>query len=189
MRLTALVLLIVFAASCSSGKKSPEEDIRTYDTATLYYDIPLAIQNEIAEIKRTFAVPYVITKANNQRDSVSIDTTRLVQLAKPFLECNLNDGRYRKFYKEDLFEDGDTKSIVLNYSTNHPDLAVRSASVLLDNETQQLKRIDIIRSFAAKDSSTEERLSWTAGKNFQLIKIISAQGKELISQTNVFWND
>lgn len=189
MRLIAPALLMLFVVSCSSGKKSPEEEIRTYDTATLYYDIPLAIQNEIAEIKRTFAFTYAITTANNQKDSVTIDTTAFLQLATPFIESNLNDRRYRKYYKEDLFEDGDTRSIVLNYSTNHPDLPLRSASVLLDNETQDLKRIDIMRSFAAKDSTTEERLSWTAGKSFQVVKIVTSKGKEFIRQTNVFWRD
>jgi hypothetical protein len=191
MRTMILFITAGFIWSCTSRSKPREEPIavKTYDTSTLYYDIPLAINNEIAEIKRTFAFTWRINIENGKRDSAAVDTTQLLQLAAPFLEYNLNELRYRKYYKEDLFEDGDTRSIVLTYSTNHPDFPLRTASVLLDNESQELKRIDIMKSSASKDSTVEERLAWTAGRGFQVIKIITAGGRESISQTQVSWKN
>jgi hypothetical protein len=191
MRIMILFVSLGFMWSCASKSKPGEEPvaIKTYDTSTLYYDIPLAIHNEIAEIKRTFAFTWRIDIENGKRDSAAIDTTQLLQLAAPFLEYNLNERSYRKYYKEDLFEDGDTRSIVLTYSTNHPDFPLRTASVLLDNESQDLKRIDITRSYAAKDTSREERLAWIAGKGFQVIKMVTAGGKESITQTQVSWKN
>jgi hypothetical protein len=150
MRIMIFFITAGFIWSCTSRSKPGEEPIavKTYDTSTLYYDIPLAINNEIAEIKRTFAFTWRINIENGKRDSAAVDTTQLLELAAPFLEYNLNERRYRKYYKEDLFEDGDTRSIVLTYSTNHPDFPLRTASVLLDNESQELKRIDIMKSRA-----------------------------------------
>ena len=183
-----IILLTLFVYSCSGDdKQTQKEQVSTYDTSTLYYDIPLAIKNEMAEIKRTFAYTYKITIENNTRDSTEIDSTTLLQLAAPFLELDLNDRNRRKYYKEDIFEDGDTKSIVLNYTTNNPELPAKSVSVMLNNETQQLKRIDILKAYVSNDTTYEERLAWVANKNFQIIRLASSKGNELTKQVYVYW--
>lgn len=191
MRIIALFIIVLFAFSCSNNNKPQEEEIRIYDTSTLFYDIPLAIQNEITEIKRTFAFTYSITTEKGKSDSVAIDTTRLMQLAAPFMQYNLNESRYRKYYKEESFEDGDAKSIVFSYSTNHPDLPVKLATVSLDNETQQLKSIYIQEMHAGKDTLFDNRLTWDATKkNFQVVQASFLGEKELArKQTKVFWKD
>lgn len=182
-------MLFVFGCSSKNDQNTGTEQIRTYDTSIFYYDIPLAVKNEIDEIKRTFAFTYTITTENGRRDSTVIDSTALTQLAAPFLQYNLNDGNHRKYYKEDRFQDGDTRSIVFNYETNNPALPVKTASILLDNETEDLKRIDILKAYVLKDTTVEERLSWTAGESFQIVQILTLAGKEIIKQTRVFWRD
>ncbi len=181
-------LLLFLICSCANKNNSTEDEVATYDTSTLYYDIPLGIKNEIAEVKRTFAYTYMLTIEGTARDSVEIDSAKFLQLASPFLQLDLNHQRIRKYYKESIFEDGDTKSIVLNYSTNNPELPVRSASIMLDNETQQFKRMDIQKSYAKADTSYEERLAWIRNKNFQIIQIASTKETETTRQIYVKWN-
>jgi hypothetical protein len=182
---TALMLFLI--CSCSENKESNEQPVTTYDTSTLYYDIPLSIKNEIAEIKRTFAYTYKLTIEGTKRDSTEIDSITLLQLASPFLQLNLNDKNIRKYYKESVFGDGDTESIVLNYSTDNPELPVRSVSVLLHPETQQFKRMDILKAYASGDTTFEERLAWSANKNFQIIQIASTKDAERTKQIYVNW--
>lgn len=191
MRVLFIFVVILFAFSCSSKpeQKPGSEEIKTYDTSIFYYDIPLAVKNEIDEIKRTFAFTYSIITENGKRDSTVVDTTALMQLAAPFLQYNLNESKHRKYYKENRFQDGDTKSIVFTYETNHPDLPVKTATVLLDNETENLKRIDVMKAYVSKDTTFEERLSWTAGESFQVVQLINIANKEIIKQTQVFWRD
>ena len=182
-----IVLFVLLISSCSDNNESNEQPVSTYDTSTLYYDIPLTIKNEIAEIKRTFAYTYKITIEGTKRDSTEIDSTALLQLASPFLQLNLNDRSVRKYYKESIFGDGDTESIVLNYSTNNPALPVRSASVMLHPESQQFKRMDILKTYSIGDTTFEERLAWVANKNFQIIQIASAKEGERTKQIYVNW--
>lgn len=181
------VLILVLLCSCSQNKESNEQPVTTYDTSTLYYDIPLSIKNEIAEIKRTFAYTYKLTVEESRRDSTEIDSTTLLQLASPFLQINLNDREIRKYYKESVFGDGDTESIVLNYSTDNPELPVKSVSVLLHPETQQFKRMDILKNYESRDTTFEERLAWSSGKNFQIIQIATTKDQETTKQIYVNW--
>lgn len=189
MRIFAITVLVFFAWSCSPENKPVEESIRTYDTSTLYYDIPLAVTNELSEIKRNLSFISAINSINGEKDTTEIDTTRLMQLAAPFLQYNLNESRYRKFYREDIKEDGDLRKIVLTYSTNHPDFALKLAEVWLNNETQDLTNINITRLYTSKDSVYDETLTWAAGRSFMVLQKISAGGKELIKQTKVSWRD
>jgi hypothetical protein len=189
MRITALALLILIASSCSSNQEPQAEEIKTYDTSTFYYDIPLAVKNETAEIQRRLSFTYAIITENGKRDSIVLDSTAVLQLSAPFMQYNLNETRFKKYYKEDRYEDGDLKKIVFTYSTNHPDLPVRSATIWLDNETQDLSNIIIKRLHSSKDTTYDEDLTWTAGRGFMVLQKISAGGKEFIKQTNVFWRD
>ncbi len=183
---SAIILFFIYSCS-NNNKETNEQPITTYDTSTLYYDIPLSVKNEIAEIKRTFAFTYKITKEADRKDSTEIDSTTFLKLAAPFFAINLNNKKIRRYYKEDIFEDGDTKSIVLNYSTNHPELPVRSASVMLNNETQQFKRMDILKTYISGDTTFEERLAWISNKNFQIIQIASTKTGEQTKQMYVNW--
>jgi len=108
-------------------------------------------------------------------------------LASPFLELDLNNRKIRKYYKESIFEDGDTESIVLNYSTNNPALPVSSATVMLNNETQQFKRMDFLKAYTRGDTTFEERLAWVSNKNFQVIQIASTKKGEQTKQIYVNW--
>lgn len=191
MRIIFIAVMAFLAASCSSETKPNEEEIRTYDTSTLFYDIPLAIRNEVAGTKRTFPLIYTVTTLQEKKDTVEIDTTRFEQLAAPFMQYNLNESRFRKYYKEEMFEDTDTKSIVFSYSTNHPDLPVKLATVSLDNESQQLKSIYIQQMNANKDTLFDDRLTWDAvKKTFMLVKTSFIGERELSKQqTRVFWKD
>lgn len=186
MRYCFAAIIVLLLLSCSGKNENGEQPQATADTAR-YFDLPSAIRAELAEIKRVPRLMYVISEEAGKRDSAVIDTARLVQLSGVFLELDLNQPSVRPKYKESVFEDNDTRSIVLNYQAGAPELPAKTISVMLDNETQELKRIDILRSYSQEDTTYDERLAWSAGKGFQVLRLAQSGGKELTRKTNVNW--
>lgn len=153
-----------------------------------YYDVPTTIRSELSAVLHGRYLIYEMTETNGKQDSVLIDTARMAQYAAPFYSVNLNQPEIKKQYKESVFEDRDTKSFVLNYITTSQSLPVKSLSVMLDNSTQEFKRMDMMRSYRQNDTSYEERLGWTAGKRFQVVRIATAGNTELTKKFWVIWH-
>lgn len=187
MRSCFALVMIVLLFSCK-GREQADQPTADTTTPTRYFDLPGAVRTELAEIKRVPRLMYMIREEGGKRDSAVIDTGRLEQLSAVFLEPDLNQAPVKSKYKESVFEDNDTRSIVLNYQTTEAELPAKNISIMLDNETQELKRIDILKSYSRKDSVYDERLAWSSGKGFQLLQLVQAGGKELTRKTNVNWS-
>jgi len=112
-----------------------------------------------------------------------------MKLAAPFFELKLNNLTIKKSYTETPCYDSLTRSFVLIYKTDNTALPSKSVTLMLTDPEQAFKRADFMRSFQRNDSSFEERLSYTAGKQFQLVQLISAGGTELTKTTNVYWRE
>lgn len=182
-----IVMFIACTLVACAGKYEPGEQQAAAADTTRYFDLPGAIRTELDEIRRVPRVMYQLRTMGGEKDSVRIDTTALQQLAAPFLQLDLNNPSLKPKYRETVFEDNDTRSFVLNYVTTDPALPARNISVMLDNETQELKRIDMMRFYQQKDTSFEERLAWSAGKGFQLVQMATVGKTELTRQTNAYW--
>ena len=180
-------MAILSLYSCASNGGEDLETAGDNADTVRYYDIQSTVREQIGKITSTPTFMYMITLHGTTKDSVLIDTATLIKEAAPFLQVNLNDHRMKKNYRETVFEDGDTRSIVLSYSAKTEDLPLKSVAVLLDNQTHELKRIDIIRSYGRNDTSFNERLAWIADQSFRIVKIASRDTAELTTQTHVVW--
>jgi hypothetical protein len=192
MRIFLLLLFFVVAFGCRN-KKDPQNQqaVAPPKTDTLpYYDVSQEIWNEIQQVNALDKpLIYKISETNGKRDSTVIDNNQFNKLAAPFIELHLNDPEIKKQYRESVFADNETKSYVLDYKATNSSLPVKSVSVMLDNERQDFKRADFIKSYSRNDTLFEERLAWTVGKKFQVIQIVSAGKSELTKQTYVYWRE
>lgn len=190
--------LLIFCCCCCilfscGNKKGEDKPVAVNDSAkatdTLpYYDVAAAIQadiNTVCAMKKPFI--YRITEQNGRKDSVVIDTAAFRAMASQFTRLQLNDPAIKSRYRESVFADNDTRSYVLNYKTNDASLPVKSVSVMLDTVVQDFRRADLMQSYQRNDTLFEERLAWNVGKKFQVIRIVTAGGKELTTQTYVYW--
>lgn len=189
MRAIPALAIVVLLYSCSGNKEKQDKPVAAPQKDTLpYYDVYGFILREISAIKRIPEVQiYKITEQQGRKDSTVIDTVQFTELAAPFYSTNLNDPLTKTQYKETVFADNDTKSYVLDYKATSDALPVRSISVMLDNQRQDFKRADMVRSYKQHDTLYEERLAWIVGKKFQIIQIATAGNTELTRQTYVYW--
>jgi hypothetical protein len=192
MRIFLFFLLTVCLFSCKNNKeeKQPQPSPITATDTLPYYDASAEILRELAYIKREGSfIFYKITENQGKKDSTAIDTTQLTQLAAPFYELQINKPDIKKQYKETLFPDPDTRSYVYDYKTSNPNLPMKSLVVLTDNEKQNFKRADMLRSYRRYDTLFEERLAWIVGKKFQIIQMATVGNTELTKQTYVYWRE
>jgi hypothetical protein len=190
------IILLVFAAmsflySCSGNKESkPEQPITTQKQDTLpYFDVADMILKDLMTIEASSNTFYQLTQTMGKRDSTTIDKSQVVKLASPFIELKLNNPAIKKSYTETPFYDSLTRSFVLIYKTDKAELPTKSVTLMLTDPQQEFKRADFMRYYKRNDSTFEERLSYTAGKQFQIVQLISAGGTELTKTTNVYWRE
>ena len=190
MRRLILLLSIACVLSCSNHQEHDEKPMPpVVKTDTLpYFNVRGTILNEIEAIEQTPKILiYKLTEQRNKKDSVVIDTTQLIRLAAPFYETDLINPQVRKQYKETVFADNETKSYVLDYKTSSSYLPTKSLSVMLDNQHQDFKRLDMMRTYQQNDTLYEERLAWISGEKFQIIQLASSGNSELTKKTYVIW--
>jgi hypothetical protein len=183
-----VLVFILFGCKTQPDKKTA---IQQFDNTNIqFYPVVQQIDSQIHQVVTTPYYLYEKRTIGNVTDSVAINTLQFKKLASEFLHSDISDNTVKKFYKETVFSDLTTKSITLNYTTNHPDLRVRSIDVLLDEETQLLKRIFINKTYVTGDSTIEFKLGWKANRSFSLNKITTLKtGKQLVEQHLVVWNE
>jgi hypothetical protein len=192
MRFTWL-LLSCFLFFCCKNKKDQDTGHRVAPpkTDTLpYYDVSKEIWNEVLQVN-SIEKPFIyqITEQKGKRDSMVISKEQFNKLAAPFYDLQLNNPEIKKQYRESVFADNETKSYVLDYKATNNSLPVQSVSVMLDNERQDFKRADFIKSYHRNDTLFEERLAWIVGKKFQVVQIATAGNSELTKQTYIYWRE
>ncbi len=191
MRIILFVFVVTSLLLSCSGKKeqNQEKPVAAPKQDTLpYFDVAdLILQDLInTESSDTF---FKLTEVSGKKDSTVIDKNQAIKYASPFLELKLNDPQTKKAYHETPFYDSLTRSFVLMYRTEDPALPAKSVTLMLTDPQQEFKRADFIRSYQRSDSSFEERLSYTAGKQFQIVQLISVNGSELTKTTNIYWRE
>jgi hypothetical protein len=186
MKVIYLAVIIPILFSCKSKNEVSTDEGK--DTTT-FYQVRQFVDSEINTLKLTPYLIYKLTVKGDSKDSVVIDTSQFIKLAYQFTENDINDPKIKKLYKETVFEDQSTKSYVLNYTTTDASIATKNIDVMLDNESQELKRIDMRKSYVRNDTAFDERLAWLPNRKFQIIQIATKGNIELTKQTYVVWND
>ncbi len=177
---------------CTSCKENETPDvIPTVDNDSVtYFQLKQFINEEVQNVNQT---PYYIYKRlivdNKPIDSVTISKEDFNTLAAIFAEADINDPKVKRYYSESVFEDASTNSFVLTYKSIDPKKAVQTIDVMLDNETQKVKRIDIKKLFDRNDTSYTEHLVWKGGQSYEIIRTGSKNTYQSTQQTQVVWNN
>ena len=181
-----LLIFSFFALLIACKNNTTSSCNKEFNNDTIqFFQVSNFIQSQLDEIRKTPFFIYKKKTANNKQDSISINTQELMDLAKPFLLSDITTN-VKKFYKESAFEDLSTKSITFNYSTTKTDLPIQNIDVLLNQETQDCKRIFIKKFFNSGDTTYSQQLNWKANESFQIInsyttsKILEAQTNQIV---------
>jgi hypothetical protein len=188
MKLFSIILLLLFYIACNTHAVKKLNSNLIKDT-TSFFPVNDYLQTDIQDVNKTpYLIKRVIIENGKQIDSSFITKTSFNILATIFLNDSITAVGDKLLYHQDLFNDLTTKSITFTYTCLQKNLPVQNVSILLDEQSNQLKNI-FISAFNKNDSILEEKLSWKAGKSFSINRAIKRNNTTLEQNIFVNWND
>jgi hypothetical protein len=189
---TSFILLICACHSKQAQTPVAVTDTNQKDTTKKNY-LPVAdyLKTEIAAVD---SFPLRIMKyvqMNGKTDSVMITTTVFDQLAKEFLMPDLDSSSFEKKFDENSFVDRSTELVSFTYSTKDTGNGLKRVDVLLSPGAgvDKLSSIYMESILNNNDSSTISKMSWKAGRNFNILHIRQPKnGPETTTRTMVVWD-
>lgn len=191
MKLTRWGLLLLVTGTIYSCKQPASHPAGTpaKDT-TVFYPVTNFLKNQISNVDSTPYFIYWISIRNHKRDSTVVSKMLFDSLAAPFIAYNIADTALKKFYTEAVFDDQTTRSYTFSYRTTDSNMVVQGIDILLNRETQQVKRIFMNTFQNFGDSSVTLKMGWKPDRNFYINRITQyPDGKEEIVQNRVVWDD
>lgn len=184
------ILTTVLFFQCNNKQKKLTNQNSPTDTTT-FFPVNEFIKEDIKDVQQN---PYHIYKITNhkpgKRDSTTISILDFTTLANTFLKKDITTPTIKLHYKETIFHDLTTKSIIITYGVTDTSSDIQNVTVLLDDKNNKLKRVFIRSMYNKNDSLFLEQLNWKAGKSFQIIKSINKKNMPEIEEENtVIWND
>ena len=182
--LSACLVLV----SCKNGEQKAR-NTAGIDT-TKFYPMNDFIKSQIEFVDlRSFYI-YQKNDLNGVKDSIALTKESFKKIAAIFLEKDISSADKKQHYTETVFHDLSTKSYTLNYRAKDIAEAIQNIDVLLDENTNQVKRIFIRSEFQHNDTSVVEQCNWKADKSFQINRFSKTPaGFKLNEFTYVNWND
>jgi len=189
IQLICFSLLIITILSCGETK-TPETKLQASPDSTQFFATGRFFEEQVKQVLLLKKPVHVYHDVNGQQDSALLDSLQLMQLVQSFIAKDISNATDKKHYRETVFQDAGTKSYTLNYTAVTRDVPVQGIDILLDEQTNQVKRI-FIRSFIQKgDTSIQEQYNWRAFKGFQINRSFSTPGAyNRQERTDVTWGN
>jgi hypothetical protein len=186
--LTAFVFLFLLAG-CHSNEGPAKTKITVADTAK-FYPLESFFRKQVEYVDlRNFPL-YKITVKDGKKDSSAITKDQFIAFAQVFIDRSISAPAVKALYKESVFHDLSTKSYTLNYTPNDRTAAVQNIDILLDDETNIVKRVFIKSSYTRGDTAVDEQCNWKADKSFQLNRFLQTKNGFKSTELNyVNWNE
>jgi hypothetical protein len=190
MKILVVIVLIVYAASSCNTHEPKAKAISPASDTSKFYPLAGFFKQQIEYVDlRSFPI-YRISVKNDKRDSASISKDAFISLANIFLSRDISEPKVKAMYKETVFHDLSTGSITLNYTPTNSSAVVQNIDVLLDEETNIVKRIFIRSEYMKGDTTVSEQCNWKADKSFQVNRSFTTPNGYKATELNyVNWND
>ena len=168
MKLICVAFLLGLIFISCGEENTPDAQLQASPDSTAFFSIGHFFKEQVSQVILFRKKVLLFTTVNNSQDSMLIDSTQFMALADEFIKKDISNPVDKKHYRETVFQDAGTKSYTLNYTAVDRTVPVQGIDVLLDEQTNQVKRI-FIRSFSQHgDTSVQEQFNWHAFKGFQI---------------------
>ncbi len=180
---------LLYLTACKTKTPAGEVQQPIADTAK-FYPLHAFFTEQIQYVDlRNFPI-YKITVKDGRKDSSSLSKDQFIEWASVFLERDLSKPSEKILYQEAVFQDLSTGSVTFNYTTHAPNTTVQNIDVLLDESTQQVKRIFIRSLYTRGDTTITEQCNWKANKSFQVNRTFTTTTGFTATELNyINWND
>lgn len=183
-----LVLIVTITACHSPIQKDAKADTLA-DTAK-FYPLRIFFKEQIEYVDLRNFLIYRITEKDGKKDSATITKEQFALLAATFFTKDISDPQVKVLYKESAFHDLSTGSITLNYKPSDNKAIVQNIDILLDEQTNLVKRVFIRAQFQKGDTMFTEQYNWKANKSFQINRSITSRNGYASTELNyINWND
>ncbi|MES2328425.1 MAG: hypothetical protein V4539_02415 [Bacteroidota bacterium] len=184
-----LFILILIISSCNNEPPKTQPAVKAEDTAK-FYPLKDFINEQVRYVDlRNFPI-YKITVKDGKKDSATISKDQFIALAGIFLNREASFTKEKAAFKESAFKDHSTGSITLNYQSTDSKTEVQAIDVLLDEQTNIVKRIFIRSEYNKGDTTVREQCNWKANKSFQVNRTLTSKGGYTSDERNfINWND
>lgn len=185
----ALFLLFITAAVACRHHPAPAGPQTAAADTTGFFALPVFFKDQLAYAQSVHAPMYRITIKDGKRDSAALSQEAFQQLAGIFLSKDISAPDIKALYRESVFHDLGTKSYTLSYTTVHNNAIIRGIDILLDEESNNVKRIFIRSQYNKGDTSITEQCNWKAYKSFQVNRYYHAGRYSSTELNYVNWNN
>jgi hypothetical protein len=188
--LPAFILLIVLVISaCNTQRPKTAVAIAAADTSK-FYPLRSFFKEQIEYVDLRNFLIYRITVKDGKKDSATLTKDAFIAMAGVFLQHDISDPKIKALYKETVFHDLSTGSITLNYTPTDSKAEVQNVDILLDDETNIVKRVFIRSVYTKGDTTITEQCNWKANKSFQLNRERTTKNGYTATELNyINWND
>ena len=185
------VIFLIYACH-STASETPEAGATKTDTTKKnYLPVEYYLRAEIAGVD-SFPLRIMKYQINQGKTDSGIITTPIFdQLAKEFLNPELDSARFENKFEENSFVDRSTNLVSFTYSTKDTGNGLKRVDVLLSPGSgyDKLNSIYMESISKNKDSTLISKMSWKAGRNFSILHIRQPnKGPETTNQTIVVWD-
>ncbi|MEI7626598.1 MAG: hypothetical protein WCJ80_00090 [Bacteroidota bacterium] len=183
-----LIVILFIMAGCKN-KKAIKNEKPNSDT-TKFYALHSFFNEQIVDVDLRAYPIYLIKERNGKRDSIGIDKELFKSMASAFLNKDISTPEMHDKFTESVFHDLSTNSYTLNYRPKSVDEPIQNIDILLDENTNIVKRVFIRIETMNKDTSIVEQWNWKAGKSFQINRFSKTPSGYVSNEFNyVNWND
>ena len=183
-----LFMLLLIMTSCKN-KKVAKTEKSTSDT-TKFFALTSFFKEQIVDVDLRAYPIYLIKELNGKKDSIGIDKDAFKSYAAIFLNKDVSTPEMHDKYTETVFHDLSTKSYTLNYRPKSVNEPIQNIDILLDENTNLVKRVFIRTETMIKDTSIIEQCNWKADKSFQINRFSRTPSGYVSNEFNyVNWND
>jgi hypothetical protein len=174
--------------SCQNKKLSKVEKVNS--DSTKFYALTSFFKEQIVDVDLRAYPIYLIKELNGKRDSIGIDKELFKTYAAHFLTKDISTPEKHDKYTETVFHDLSTNSYTLNYRARSVDEDIQNIDILLDENTNIVKRVFIRTETMKKDTSIIEQCNWKANKSFQINRVSKTPSGFVSNEFKyVNWND
>ena len=187
---TLLLLYILIGSSCKNNKPVEPAAIKKVEDTAKFYPLKDFLNEQIRYVDlRDFPI-YKVTIRNKKKDSIALSKDQFIQQAAVFLNRELSFSKSKANYHESVFNDLSTGSITFNYQSTDANTEVQNIDILMDEQSQVVKRVFIRSAYSKGDTTIMEQCNWKADKSFQVNKTFSTKnGYTSTERKYINWND
>ena len=180
--------MVILCIACNNPRTAADQKTTTADTAG-FFPVTAFFRSQLAYAGAVAAPIYRITVKDGKKDSTVLTRDQFNSLAGIFLDRNIMAPAVKALYRESVFHDLGTRSYTLNYTPVDKHAVIQNIDVLLDEETNNVKRVFIRSLFSRGDTSITEQCNWKAFKSFQVNRYLQAGSYTATELTYVNWNN